>query len=58
MKDKELLKLFKQNGWKEIRIRGSHHFLEKDGRHETIPVHGKEVPKGLLEAILKKAGLK
>ena len=58
MKDKDLLKLLKQNGWREIRIHGSHHSLEKDGQHETIPVHGKDVPIGLLNAILKRTGLK
>ncbi len=58
MKDKDLLKLLKQNGWTEVRIHGSHHILKKDDRMETVPVHGKDVPKGLLEAILKRTGLK
>lgn len=58
MKDKDLLKLLKQNGWREIRITGSHHQLEKNGQIETIPVHGKDVPIGLLNKILKRTGLK
>lgn len=58
MKDKDLLKLLKQNGWKLNRIHGSHHILEKDGKIETIPIHGKDVPTGLLNAILKRTGLK
>lgn len=58
MRDKELLKLLLQNGWELKRIHGSHHILEKDGRIETIPVHGKDVPNGLLNAILKRTGLK
>ena len=48
MKDKDLLKLLKQNGWEVKRIHGSHHILEKDGQIETVPVHGKDVPTGLL----------
>ena len=58
MKDKDLLKLLKQNGWELKRIHGSHHILEKDGKIETVPVHGKDVPTGLLEKILKRTGLK
>lgn len=58
MKDKELLKLLKDNGWKVDRINGSHHILKKDGMTEVIPVHGKDVPIGLLTSILKRTGLK
>lgn len=58
MKDKDLLKLLKSNGWKVVRIQGSHHVLQKDGKMEVIPIHGKDIPKGLLNAILKRAGLK
>lgn len=58
MKDKDLMKKLQQNGWKLVRINGSHHVLQKDGKTEVIPIHGKDVPKGLLEAILKRTGLK
>lgn len=58
MKDKDLLKLLKQNGWTEIRVHGSHHIMKKENQMETIPVHGKDVPIGLLNAILKRTGLK
>lgn len=58
MKDKELLKLLKDNGWKVDRINGSHHILKKDGMTEVVPVHGKDVPIGLLTSILKRTGLK
>lgn len=58
MRDKDLLKLMQKNGWKVIRVNGSHHILEKDGKIETIPIHGKDVPNGLLNAILKRHGLK
>jgi predicted RNA binding protein YcfA (HicA-like mRNA interferase family) len=58
MKDKDLLKLLLKNGWKDVRQRGSHHRLKKDDQVEVIAVHGKDVPIGLLNAILKRTGLK
>lgn len=58
MKDRDLLELLKKNGWREIRINGSHHVLQKDDMTEVVPVHGKDVPNGLLNKILKRAGLK
>lgn len=58
MKDTDLLKLLLQNGWVEVRIKGSHHILTKNGKIETIPVHGKDMKIGLLTQILKRTGLK
>ena len=58
MKDKDLLKLLLKNGWKDVRQRGSHHRLKKDNQVEVIAVHGKDVPTGLLNAILRRTGLK
>ena len=58
MRDKALLKLMKKNGWTVVRIQGSHHILQKGSQIETLPIHGKDVPTGLLNAILKRTGLK
>ena len=58
MKDKDLLKLLQDDGWQVIRIKGSHHVLRKGNDIETVPVHGKDVPTGLLNKILKRTGLK
>jgi len=58
MTDRELLKLLLKDGWELKRIHGCHHFLQKDNKTEIIPVHGKDVPKGLLNKILKETGLK
>ena len=58
MKDKYLLKLLKQNGWSVARINGIHHVLQKDGKTTVVPLHGKDVPIGLLNSILMEAGLK
>ncbi|MCI8407607.1 MAG: addiction module toxin, HicA family [Oscillospiraceae bacterium] len=58
MKDKDLLKLLKENGWKVVRVHGSHHVLQKGESTTVVPVHGRDVPTGLLNKILKDAGLK
>ena len=58
MKDKDLIKLLKKNGWNVVRINGSHHVLQKDGKTIVVPLHGTDVPIGLLNYILKEAGLK
>lgn len=58
MKDKDLLKLLKKNGWEVVRIHGSHHILQKNGKTTVIPIHGKDVPTGLLNAIMKETRLK
>ena len=58
MKDKDLLNLLRKNGWEVKRIHGSHYIMQKDGKTETIPVHGRDIPTGLLNAILKRTGLK
>ena len=58
MKDADLLKLMIKNGWKLARINGSHHVVQKGDKTEVIPIHGKDVPTGLLNKILKRAGLK
>lgn len=58
MRDKDLLKLLKKNGWRLIRINGSHHILQKGEQTMTVPIHGKDVPVGLLSKILKETGVK
>ena len=58
MKDKDLLKLLKKNGWEVVRIHGSHHVLQKGDATTVLPIHGKDVPTGLLNKILKDTGLK
>lgn len=57
MRDKDLLKLLKKHGWKVKRVQGSHYILEKEGNVEVVPVHGRDVPIGLLNTILKRTGV-
>ena len=60
MTPKELIKLLKKNGFQEISQNGSHVKLKNfaTGRQTTVPLHSKELKKGLEQAILKQAGLK
>ena len=58
MKGKELVKLLQENGWHIDRIKGSHHVMKKGKETEIIPVHNTDLPPGLLNAILKRTGLK
>jgi predicted RNA binding protein YcfA (HicA-like mRNA interferase family) len=58
MKGKELVKLLIKEGWQLDRINGSHHIMEKNGQVVSVPVHSKDLPKGTLTAICKKAGVK
>lgn len=58
MKDKDLLKRLIKDGWTEDRINGSHHILIKGDKTISLPVHGRDLKPGLLNAILKKAGYK
>ncbi|MGD0843586.1 MAG: type II toxin-antitoxin system HicA family toxin [Geobacteraceae bacterium] len=60
MTGKQLKKLLENNGWLLDRISGSHHIMIKEGcRSIPIPIHGSgDLPKGLISAILKQAGIK
>ncbi len=59
MSGKELIKLLRKAGWREDRIKGSHHILKKDGVVVSVPVHGNaDIPQGTLHRILTLTGLK
>ena len=60
MTGKQLKKLMEAHGWSLDRISGSHHIMIREGcRSVPVPIHGAtELPKGLLSAILKQAGIK
>jgi predicted RNA binding protein YcfA (HicA-like mRNA interferase family) len=60
MKPKELVKKLETDGWKIIRISGSHYIMkhfEKPGM-PVIPLHNKDLKPGTLNNILKQAGIK
>lgn len=61
MKYNELFKILKEDGWFELRQKGSHVIMQHPAKTEqlTVPYHsGKEVKKGLLLSILKQAEIK
>lgn len=58
MTGKQLVKLLKQNGWTVDRINGSHHILKNGDKTETVPCHNTDLKPGILNAILKRTGLK
>ncbi|HCS77932.1 hypothetical protein KN63_04375 [Smithella sp. F21] len=60
MNGKQLKKRLEEEGWVLDRISGSHHIMVKeDCRSIPIPIHGTtDLPKGLVKAILKQAGIK
>ena len=54
-----MIKALKTVGFKILRIKGSHHFLQHtDGRCTVVPVHsGETLGRGLLAKILKDCDL-
>lgn len=55
----ELVKLLMKEGWTVDRISGSHYIMVRGGGTLSVPVHaGRELPTGLLNKLLKQAGLK
>ena len=52
---KKMLKLAKKNGWKVVRITGSHHIVAKEGFLPVpIPVHSnQDLKKGTEQKLLK-----
>ena len=61
MKVKELIRILEQDGWKQVRMKGSHRQFQHLSKPGTVTVAGKpnvDMPPGTLNAIPKHAGLK
>jgi len=61
MKVRELLKLLETDGWKQVRMRGSHRQFHHSVKRGTVTVSGQlgtDVPPGTLASVLKQAGLR
>ncbi len=59
MNGNEIIRKLKAEGWRQVRVRGSHHLMEKDDKVIPVPVHGpKEIGKGLLAEIERQTGVK
>lgn len=51
---REMLRFLERLGFTVVRVRGSHHVLQRGDEHTTIPVHGNETLKiGTLRSILR-----
>ena len=60
-KVKELIEQLENDGWFQVRQRGSHRQYHHPSKPGTVTVSGKpnvEVPPGTLNSVLKQAGLK
>ena len=61
IKVKELIALLEEDGWVQVRQRGSHRQYHHSSKSGTVTVSGKasvDVPPGTLSSVLKQAGLK
>jgi predicted RNA binding protein YcfA (HicA-like mRNA interferase family) len=61
MKVRELITLIEADGWFEVRTKGSHRQFRHPTKPGTVTVAGKpgtDVPPGMLNSVLKQAGLK
>jgi predicted RNA binding protein YcfA (HicA-like mRNA interferase family) len=61
MKVREVIRLLEQNGWREMRSRGSHRNFKHPKSPSVVTVPGndsKELAPGTLKDILKKAVLR
>ncbi len=51
---REMVNFLKREGFALLRVRGSHHFLEKETLRTSVPVHGNRPLKiGTLRSILR-----
>jgi predicted RNA binding protein YcfA (HicA-like mRNA interferase family) len=59
MNANEVIRRLKADGWQLVRVRGSHHLMEKNGKVVPVPVHGsREIGKGLIAEIERQTGVK
>jgi len=53
-----MVRFLQPQGFNVIRVRGSHHFMERGDARTTVPVHGNETLKiGTLRGILRDIGM-
>ena len=58
MDSAKLIKILEAHGWTVGRIKGSHHQMVKGGRAIPVPHPKKDLGIGLVNSILKRAGIK
>ena len=61
MKVKDLINLLQVDGWRQVRMKGSHRQFHHPTKKGTVTVAGKpnvDIPPGTLNSAIKQAGLK
>lgn len=61
MKVKDLIKILEIDGWRQVRMKGSHRQFHHPTKKGTVTVAGKpnvDIPPGTLNSAVKQAGLK
>ncbi|MFH0758974.1 MAG: type II toxin-antitoxin system HicA family toxin [Bacteroidota bacterium] len=61
MKIEQVINLLHNDGWKLVRIKGSHRQFKHPDKRGLVTVSGKpsdEMKKGTLQSVLRQAGLK
>lgn len=54
----EMVRFLERQGFVVLRVRGSHHFLERGGERTSVPVHGSQTLRiGTLRSILRDVNL-
>jgi predicted RNA binding protein YcfA (HicA-like mRNA interferase family) len=56
---KEIIDLLIKNGFEFVRAKGSHQIFvnRQTGMRTVVPLHNKDLKKGILHSILKQAGI-
>lgn len=59
VRPRQLIRVLERSGWKLARTKGSHQsFRHPDHTNiVTVPVHGRDLKRGMLAGILKDAGI-
>lgn len=60
MNSQKLIQMLEDDGWRQVRIKGSHHQFKHPTKPNliTVPHPKKDLPVGTFNSILKDAGLK
>jgi predicted RNA binding protein YcfA (HicA-like mRNA interferase family) len=60
LSSREIFRLLRDAGWKEVRVTGSHHYFRHPARHGTVTVPHpvKDVPPGTIRSIERQSGVK
>ncbi|CAM3082668.1 Predicted RNA binding protein YcfA, dsRBD-like fold, HicA-like mRNA interferase family [Lactobacillus bombicola] len=58
MKTKEFVRLLKRNGFVKVSQTGSHAKYRNGTRQVIVPIHARELPKGIEHSMMKQAGLR